>query len=198
MSPTLRRTISPNTVLLFESGWDILLYESLELISYLEFNDFPLLLTKNLIKIWKKCIFVKISISSFFFGSGCELRSEFQPRVIPQPFQSNFIFHFPNATQRLTPKAYATWRRAPPGRGTSPGGAMPRATDIEYQYAFFLEHFCKVTRTRACRYTLHLSRVLISTLKTHYRTRKSIFVKFSILSLFLPPMCNLRPKFEPR
>ena len=34
MSPTLWRTISPNTVLLFELGWDILLYESLKMICF--------------------------------------------------------------------------------------------------------------------------------------------------------------------
>ena len=66
MSPTLRRTISPNTVLLFESGWDILLYESLKWFLHLEFNDLFLFWIKIFIKIWKKCIFVKISISSFF------------------------------------------------------------------------------------------------------------------------------------
>ena len=150
---------------------------------------------KNLIKNWKKCIFVQISVSSFFFDSGCELRSEFQPRVIPQPFQSNFIFHFPNATQRLTPKAYATWRRTFPGRETSPGGDAPRHRHWILR-CFFFKLFCKVSRTRACRCTLYLLCVLILTLKPHYRIRKCIFVKISVSSFFSAPVANFVRNFN--
>ena len=47
MSQTLRRTISPNTVLLFELGWDILLYESLKMICFSGNHWFLLLFFEN-------------------------------------------------------------------------------------------------------------------------------------------------------
>ena len=66
MSQTLFRTIFPDTVLLFESGWNILLYESLKTNFYLKLNDFLVLLCKILIKFRKIQKFSKISILSFF------------------------------------------------------------------------------------------------------------------------------------
>ena len=53
MSQTLRRTISPNTVLLFELGWDILLYESLQTKFYLKLTIFFRFWLKILTKNWK-------------------------------------------------------------------------------------------------------------------------------------------------
>ena len=72
MSPTLRRTICLDTVLLFEMGWAILLYESLKTNFYLKLNDFWSILCKFWIKFWKIQFFQKFQFCQFF---GLRLRT---------------------------------------------------------------------------------------------------------------------------
>ena len=76
MSPTLRRTISSDTVLLFKSRWDILLFESLSTINYsnsIAFSAKP----SNFYRIWSK---IKFFLFFTFFQKSANLCSGFRPR----------------------------------------------------------------------------------------------------------------------
>ena len=122
--------------------------------------------------------------------------TKFQPRVIPQPFQSNLFFTF----QAHNAAAHAFGVRhvapSPPGARDEPrGGDAPRHRHWILR-CFFFKLFCKVSRTWACRCRLYLLCVLILTLKPHYRIRKCIFVKISVSSFFSAPVANFVRSFN--
>ena len=71
MSQTLRRTISPNTVLLFELGWDILLYESLKMICF-SGNHWFLLFFFLIHEKIRKFTFSRFFRNDHFFRLRCE------------------------------------------------------------------------------------------------------------------------------
>ena len=73
MSQTLRRTTSPNTVLLFELGWDILLYESLKMICFFLESLVSPRFSFNSRKNAKIHIFAIFSKMIIFFGSNVKL-----------------------------------------------------------------------------------------------------------------------------
>ncbi len=134
-----------------------------------------------MMKIWKNSNFSIFSIL-------CENFFEFSTSVKSKSFRCLFnqILFFTFCTYNAAAYAFGVRHVAPspPGARDEPrGGDAPRHRHWILR-CFFFKLFCKVSRTRACRYTLYLLFVLISTLKAHYRTRKCIFVKISILSFF--------------
>ena len=124
MSPTRRRTISPNTVLLFELGWDILLYESLRLENILKTSVFSAELSRKMMKIWKNSNFSIFSIL-------CENFFEFSTSVKSKSFRCLFnqILFFIFCTYNAAAYAFGVRHVAPspPGARNEPrGGDAPR------------------------------------------------------------------------
>ena len=81
MLPTLRRTISPNTVLLFDWGWDILLYESLKMICFFWESLVSPRFFFNSRKKSKIHIFAIFSKMIIFFGSNVKLSWPFSTSI---------------------------------------------------------------------------------------------------------------------
>ena len=79
MSPAFQMNISLTPYYSSSWGWDILLYESLQIENILKINVFSVKLLKKMMKNWKNQIFQFFSILSLFLQNLAKLFSHFYP-----------------------------------------------------------------------------------------------------------------------